>query len=148
MKKIQYSIIKLTLQVFILVLVAGMINTLVELLVYQGYIYIAVYSLPIWFITFLAIIKDCVSPALSEEIMRHISCRKGKYTAFLYSVVLSFSEHFIIYSQEDNFSFSVRVIDHFLLTMIQYVGIGEKKPYLFMCMAISFHFLLNLNAMD
>lgn len=99
-------------------------------------------------LVYLPIIIYCIIPAFNEEIMRHISVLKGIYTSILFPLTISFLEHYYCYPHESYRSFFDRVFVHCLLTAIQYVGINEQKPKIYMGIAIFCHFLNNLSAIS
>ena len=142
----QYGIIKSTIATAILLLCALSLNmlctaSLTELyrvLWLHGYLTASLFNS-------LIIVKLCFIVPVNEELMRHISVRKGIICATMFPIAISFAEHFWAYQDEPLRNLTTRFMIHGLWSAVQYVGIGEKKPYTFLCIAIFLHAVNNLN---
>jgi hypothetical protein len=108
----------------------------------NGYLHSVVY------LNAFTIFLLCFVIPVNEELMRHISVRKGIICATMFPIAISLAEHFWTYSSEPISNLINRLTIHGLWSAVQYVGIGEKKPCIFLCIAIFLHAVNNFNALQ
>lgn len=143
----EYGFFKALIAVVLLLLSALFLNTLV------GHIAVSIFSsiifldLPLSLFVVIIAIKNCVAPAIIEELLRNISCRKGWIATVLFPLLISLGEHYISYGGEPFYVLLLRFGIHGLLTAIHCVGFKEKKPMLFLLIAIGCHFMNNLKVL-
>ena len=142
-----YGFFKALIAVVMLLLSALFLNTVIGLVAVEIVSSLIFLDLPLSLFVVIVTIKNCVAPAIIEELLRNISIRKGWIAVVLFPLLISLGEHYYSYSEEPFVILFLRFGIHGLFTAIQYVGFKEKKPMLFLLIAIGFHFINNLNVL-